>query len=117
MSKKPKDKAIEKIANFINERPLNDTSHECAEAIIDALGLEFVDGDSNLEVGDLVQYNWQATFSNESTDNEIHRLIKRPDGKLILGNSFAVTCEIHNLIQRNGKPVINVDELGEKENE
>lgn len=53
--------------------------------------------------GDLIEYNWQATFNGERGQTELDYLTKNADGLWVLGNSFAVTCSIHRIIQRNGK--------------
>jgi hypothetical protein len=76
-------------------------SEDFAEAIIDALGLEFVSDDSEAKDGDLGKDSFGVTYKFSEPNNCWRMSNIQP---IITGDN----CKI---IQRQGKPVVNIKDI------
>ena len=119
MNKKPKEQAIEKIANIItnniwkeldenaNPRYVYEQDFESiSEKILNALPIEFVDDDTEPMEGDIIKafYKKEAGHGDYIEEEFIERLPFKERLKYL--NEIEI-------IQRNGKPVINIKDIKE----
>ena len=100
MSKTPKDKAIEKlkwIASGAVDLVTNDEAEAIATAIIEALPVEWIDSESEPEVGDVIEYYYDPC--------DLRATIYDGDTNWLKVQSY------WRIIQRKNRPAINVDEI------
>ena len=122
MTNKAKHKAIGKIAKvlWLEDNPVDRDLHywmrvnvheassytDKAQAVIEALNLEFVDDDTEVEKGDLAVANTHPfRFDGIDNNDETNGLFYSH-----LGAMYFKYMHV-KIIQRNGKPTINVDEM------
>ena len=116
MSKSPKQKAIEKVCQVLyanmpssllfSNLGASEFCLDSAKAIINALNVEFVDGESEPQLDDLVRQRW-------CDDSISHIIWSEEDAN---PTAFAMAnkhFERPKIIQRNDRSVINVDNIGE----
>ena len=99
--KTPKEKAIEKIAKIIMVSDGADYTKSCfddyelyknnAKAIIEALPVEFADNESEPMEGDFYKDSFGHGYTLSSSKD---------------------SGDVEHIIQRNNRPVINVDDMG-----
>jgi predicted outer membrane lipoprotein len=126
MTNKAKDKAIEKIVKELENSSLAACAKaamvgageeiyrrillNCAAGIIKALPVEWIDDESEAKVSDIIQWTmhknmiWcsQKTFTKEADDDLISAVWWKEE---------VYPVGDKKIIQRNSKPVINVDDM------